>query len=1154
MMLDKLKKAMGTKASFTLGGVADGFDAHLVSDIARLSDKPLLHIARDARRMDDLARGFSFFAPDIPVLTFPAWDCLPYDRLSPQSHIMAARMAVLAQLESGVKPPLIILTTVTAIMQKLPPRAHIAQHHFAAKSGDMIARETLIDFLTTHGYVRATMVMEAGDFAIRGNIIDLFPSGALAPIRLDLFGDQIESIREFDPETQRTTQQCDKIHLMPANEVLLESHTVKTFRRAYVTTFGGQAAQDPLYQAVSETMRYQGMEHWLGLFYDTPLETLFDYMGDYHVSLDMQAQDSMHARDGQIEDYFTARQTALAVENTPYRPCEPEQLYLTLNEIEKILNNNGFMCLSHFNEGGENKAHNFTFMTHIGRNFSAERQMKNANVFEELIAHITALHAKGKRVAIACWTQGSRDRLISVLADHDMHNITICNHWQDVERLGPHIVGLCLLGLETGYETEDFALIGEQDILGDRMVRRSSKKRADNFLTEATSLNYGDYVVHVEHGIGRFEGLETLSISGAPHDCLKLVYQDNARLFLPVENIELLSRYGGDGLSVVLDRLGGAAWQARKARLKKKLRDMADQLIKIAAQRSLKSAPPLIPQGGAYDEFCARFAYEETDDQLTAIEAVLGDLAQGRPMDRLICGDVGFGKTEIALRAAFIAAMSGQQVAVIAPTTLLVRQHMKLFSARFAHFPLNIAELSRLVARKQAADVKQGLAEGTIDIVIGTHALLAKKISFKHLGLLIVDEEQHFGVAHKERLKEMRADMHVLTLTATPIPRTLQMSLNGVRDLSLIATPPVDRLAVHTFISPFDAVVMREALLREKYRAGQSFFIVPRIADLDEVVEFLQLHVPEVKFITAHGQLAAGDLEDRMAAFYDGHFDVLISTSIIESGLDIPTANTIIIHKADMFGLAQLYQMRGRVGRSKVRAYAYLTYVATKILTPAAQKRLDVLQSLDRLGAGFNLASHDLDLRGAGNLLGEEQSGQIREVGFELYQSMLEEAIANQQGELVQEAWSPQINIGLGVLIPETYVRDLEIRMGLYRRLSTLQSSDDINAFGAELIDRFGELPKETDYLLRVVVIKNHCYRANIEKIDAGDKGAVIRFRQNNFANPQGLIAYLDEAAHTVKLRADHHLVVKGKWMDETQRLKEIKHIVEKLAHIAHAA
>ncbi|WP_286799912.1 transcription-repair coupling factor, partial [Oceanicaulis sp. UBA2681] len=584
--------------------------------------------------------------------------------------------------------------------------------------------------------------------------------------------------------------------------------------------------------------------------------------------------------------------------------------------------------------------------------------------------------------------------------------------------------------------------------------------------------------------------------------------------------------------------------------------DMADQLIKIAATRNARDAEVLTPPSGLYDEFAARFPYVETDDQLHAIDDVFSDFARGRPMDRLICGDVGFGKTEVALRAAFVAAMSGRQVAIVAPTTLLARQHFKTFEERFKGWPVKVRQLSRLVPAKQATATRKELAEGTCEIVIGTHALLAKTVKFADLGLLVIDEEQRFGVKHKERLKELKSDVHVLTLTATPIPRTLQLSMAGIRDLSIIATPPVDRLAVRTYVTPFDSVTVREALLRERYRGGQSYYVAPRITDLDEISRFLREQVPEVSFVVAHGQMSGSQLEDIMTAFYEGRYDVLVSTTIVESGIDIPTANTMIIHRADMFGLAPLYQLRGRVGRAKARAYAYLTTPANQKLTATADKRLKVLQSLDSLGAGFTLASHDLDLRGGGNLLGEEQSGHIKDVGVELYQSMLEEAVASLQGDssLEERDWSPAINVGAAVLIPEEYVPDLDVRMALYRRLSSLDTKQEREGFAAELIDRFGKLPDEVESLLQVVALKALCKRANVAKLDAGPKGAVATFREHGFGDPAALIELMTKRPADYKLRPDNTLVLKGDFPDPMDRLKGALRLLAPVADAARRA
>ena len=716
-----------------------------------------------------------------------------------------------------------------------------------------------------------------------------------------------------------------------------------------------------------------------------------------------------------------------------------------------------------------------------------------------------------------------------------------------------------VLGVERGFVGERLALVAEQDLLGERISRPPRRrKRADQFIAEATEIAEGDLVVHQEYGIGRYDGLTTLSVSGAPHDCLRLIYDGSEKLFLPVENIEVLSRYGSEQQGVALDKLGGTGWQTRKSRMKNRIRDMAAALIRTAAERKVHDADVMMPPEGSFDEFCARFPFAETEDQSRAIADVLEDLASGRPMDRLICGDVGFGKTEVALRAAFISAMSGAQVAIVVPTTLLARQHFRTFSERFADLPVRVAQLSRMVPAKEAVEIRKGITDGSVNIVVGTHALLAKSIQFAALGLLVIDEEQHFGVAHKERLKQLRADVHVLTLTATPIPRTLQLALTGVREMSVIATPPVDRLAVRTFIMPFDSVVVREAIQRERFRGGQVFCVVPRIEDMPRIAERLREIVPEARTAQAHGRLAPTELERVMTEFSDGKFDILLSTNIVESGLDMPAVNTLVIHRADMFGLGQLYQLRGRVGRGKQRGYAYLTWPQTHRLSAAAQKRLEVMQTLDSLGAGFTLASHDLDIRGAGNLLGDEQSGHIREVGIELYQQMLEDAVADLRAGAGKRAaeerdWTPNITLGLPVLIPETYVRDLPVRLGLYRRIGALASDAETEAMAAELVDRFGPLPPEVENLLAVVSLKRACREAGVEKLEAGPKGMVVTFRGNAFRNPAGLVAWLGSKGGLVRLRPDHKLAV-SREMDVAERVRMARDTLGSLARIADQA
>ncbi len=832
-------------------------------------------------------------------------------------------------------------------------------------------------------------------------------------------------------------------------------------------------------------------------------------------------------------------------------------MYFTEREWKRVIAERAVRQITPFDEAESSERTVTSFAGRIGRNFAVEKAVEQVSIFDTVRGHINRLRSEGRRVIIAAWTPGARERLFALLKDHGVPvaDMVRVETLPAAEALPKDTIALTVLGLEHGFETPDLAVIGEQDMLGDRLVRpRRKARKAADVITEATALSVSDLVVHADHGIGRFEGLKTITALGAPHDCLEIVYHGGDKLYLPVENIELLSRYGSDEAGAQLDRLGGVAWQSRKARLKQRLLEIASELIKVAALRQLKEAPAIAAPAGAYDEFVARFPYDETEDQAASIEAVLGDLNSGKPMDRLVCGDVGFGKTEVALRAALVASLGGYQVAVVVPTTLLSRQHFKTFSQRFEGLPVRVAQASRMVTPKELADTKADMKSGQVDIVVGTHALLGKQIEFQRLGLLIIDEEQHFGVAHKERLKQLREDVHVLTLSATPIPRTLQLALSGVRELSLITTPPVDRLAVRTHISPFDPVIIREALRRERYRGGQSFYVCPRLSDLDDVAEFLAEQVPELRVARAHGQLTPTELEDVMTAFYEGQYDVLLSTAIVESGLDIPNANTLVVHRADMFGLAQLYQLRGRVGRSKARAYAYFTTPSGKTLTPAAAKRLKVLQSLDQLGAGFSLASHDLDIRGAGNLLGDEQSGHIREVGFELYQSMLEEAIeALKGGDLgvAADQWSPTITLGTAVLIPESYVSDLQLRLGLYRRLSALEKRVDIDAFAMEMVDRFGQLPEEVTALLDVMEIKGLCRQAGIQQLDAGPKGATVVFRKGAFANPEGLVHYLTRNRATVKLQPDQKLLFRGDWEKPEVRLTGVRDIATALAHIA---
>ncbi|SFO56658.1 transcription-repair coupling factor [Cohaesibacter marisflavi] len=1163
--MSTIAKSLASSMMLHVSHVPDGLEGLAVAEVAEAhlkADKSkkiaAVYIARDDRRMASMEQALKFFSPKLTCLSFPAWDCVPYDRVSPNAEISARRMTALSRLAYNIfDAPVILLTSVNAMLQRVPSKESVKKQSWSAKPGNSVDMDDLIVWLETNGFLRTPTVREHGEYAVRGGIVDLFVPGAEEPVRLDFFGDTLESIRKFDQHTQRTVGQLRGIDLVSASEVVLTEDAISNFRRRYTSNFGATTRDDLLYQAISNGHRYQGIEHWLPYF-NEDLQTLFDFTDDAPVILDPLSDDAITERLDVIQDHYAARRETLDSgldQGVPYKPVEPHLLYLDREGWSGILGSQKRVRLSPFDvpETGVETVVNMGGKQ--GRTFAAERSAENVNVFDAVIEHIKTVKENKKRVTIACWTPGSAERMHQVLTDHEMRGLVPFETWQARQVIKPNQVGLTVLELESGFETDKDVVIGEQDILGDRLVRsKRRRKKSSDVLTEAASLTEGDIVVHIEHGIGRFMGLQTVDAAGAPHDCLEIHYAGGDKLFLPVENIELLSRYGSEDTEAQLDKLGGVAWQARKSKMKERIRMMADQLIKVAAERELRKAERITPPEGLYDEFVARFPFDETEDQFNAIEQVFDDMGSGRPMDRLICGDVGFGKTEVALRAAFIAAMNGRQVAVVVPTTLLARQHYKNFVDRFAGFPLVIEQASRLVSTKKLNETKRGLKDGSVDIVVGTHALLGKSVDFRDLGLLIIDEEQHFGVKHKERLKELRADVHVLTLSATPIPRTLQLALTGVRELSLIATPPVDRLAVRTFISPFDKLTIREALLRERYRGGQSFYVCPRVSDIAQVHTFLEEQVPEVKVAVAHGQMPAGQLDDIMTAFYDGKFDVLLSTTIVESGIDVPTANTLIVHRADMFGLSQLYQLRGRVGRSKTRAYALFTVPAKKTLTPTAERRLKVLQSLDTLGAGFQLASHDLDIRGAGNLLGEEQSGHVKEVGYELYQQMLEEAVASlRSGDLtiMEDKWSPQISIGTPVLIPDSYVHDLQLRLNLYRRLADLVEADEIDEFGSELTDRFGPQPEEVKHLLKIVYIKGLCRKANVEKIDAGPKGAVLAFRNNEFANPAGLVQYITEQGSLAKLRPDQKIFLARSWNSASDRLKGTAVIMTQLAKLA---
>ena len=1106
-----------------LGEVPEGSEPLLINEISENSNNNILIIARDLKRYQQLKDGLEFFL-NKDVLFYPQWDCVPYDRISPNKLITSKRLETLSRLSNEKDKSKIILTTIQASCQRTLSLDEVKNKFISLKPGEVIDINNLVNFFVSNGYEKTPTVREHGEFSVRGGIIDFY-SPLNKPIRLDLFGNTIDSIKSFDLITQRSLELLKEIFVYPASEIILNDKTIENFRINFNKKFGSQKEKVKIYDSISEGISYPGMEHWLPFFYNQT-GSIFDYIDKPIILLDHLYDSSLEDFLETVNDHFQSRKdyddNKLSKVENKYFSIEPSNLYQNKEEYNKNLRSRNCIRISPFKKPDA-----------INLNGKASSKYSNiksnrsdSSSYENLKSDILDFTKKNKKIIIACSSLGSSERVSKILINNGI--LSNFKNLESFKNIDQKNIYLTVLNLNSGFHFDDYIFISEQDIFGEKFYRPRIIRKAENFIREISSVMPGDAVVHVDHGIGRFENLSTLEINNAKHECLLIKYANDDKLYLPVENIEVLSRYGSDISDEMLDKLGGISWTTRKENLKKKIKFLAEELISVAAKRQLSKAEMFNVPEDFYEEFCSRFSFEETNDQLNAINDVLNDLEKGLPMDRLICGDVGFGKTEIALRASFLAAMSGKQVSILAPTTLLARQHYETFKERFKGFPINVFELSRLTPKKDS--VIKSINSGSCDIVIGTHSLLGEKINFSDLGLLIIDEEQHFGVKHKEKIKKLRDNVHVLTLTATPIPRTLQLAMTGVRDLSIIASPPIDRRAIETYVFPNDPLVVKEALLRERHRGGQSFYVVPRISDIEDIEEYFKEFIPEINYITVHGQMPSKQIEDRINDFYMGSYDVLISTTIIESGLDIPNANTLIIHRSDMFGLSQLYQIRGRVGRSKVKAYAYLTYKEHKKLGKNALKRLEVLQSLDSLGAGFNLASYDLEIRGSGNLLGEEQSGQIKEVGIELYQNMLEETIdelKNTTQKSKNNQWSPKISLPLSILIPEDYISDLTIRMEIYKRLSSIILEEEIDEIAAELIDRFGSLPQEVETLIDTIGLKNLCKKTNIEKIDCGNNGFLISFKNNTFSNPAELIKYINNKKNYISIRPDQRLFVK---------------------------
>ena len=1112
----------------SINGIRDGLIPFVLAYLTKKNN--VFYIAMNDLELSQINRFISSNFKEINVCPIPSWDCLPFDVSSPNYNIISERVKTFTDMSFKLNDESnnnnLFLTTINGVFLKTASVDFYKQNFINIKKEKEISFNNIRDFLIKIGYSRVQTVRELGEFSIRGSILDVFPIGHGKAFRIDFLGDYIDSIKEMDPLTQRSNLSITEIDIYPSNEYLLNEKNIQNFRSKFRSVVGSKSLDSDIYEKITSGIKFNGIEHFLPLMHQNSLCSIFDFLNKKNliVLLTKNFSNLISRREEEILSFSEDR----ILNNEDYSSIKVEDLYLTKFEIEDKFN---YFKTIKFNEfdilDNEKSNLNLNSKPLIIDNFVKDDEHKNKvhNIIEFCINE----NKKGKKVLLVTEEQARLKNLINFFEESLVNNnikfetIEIQN--LIVDNLKSSFSFTVSPYLESFYFNNQYVIF-DRDLFGiPKQKKRSWRRKTENFLKDVNSIDAGDLVAHIDHGIGRYDGLEKISSNGIDHDCLRLIYYGGDKLYLPVENMNLLSRVGDSSFSRELDKLGAASWQSRKANVKKRIRDMAEKLIRVAAQREVINTDKIeIPKN--YEEFSNKFPFELTDDQENAINEIISDFEVGKLMDRLICGDVGFGKTEVAIRASFIIASAGYQVALVAPTTILVKQHYKSFFERFKNTSIKVSALSRMTNLSERQSIKQDLISGDINIIIGTHALLSNDVDFNNLGLLIIDEEQHFGVAQKEKIKELQGNIHVLTLTATPIPRTLQLSLSGIKKLSLISTPPVNRLAIRTFVIEWDSVVLIDALLREKNRGGQIFVVCPRVKDIDSLYDRINKMTPELSISVAHGQMKVNELDKSINDFSEGKVDILISTNIIESGIDIPNANTMIIHKSDMFGLSQLYQLRGRVGRGKQRAYTYFTIEKNKTLLKKSQQRLDVIKTLDNLGAGFSLASYDMDIRGAGNLLGDEQSGQIKEVGVELYQDMLKDAVNSFKNgsKQIEEVWSPSISLGLSVLIPENYVYDLSTRMSLYRKAGELLNSDDIKNFSDELFDRFGPPPSQVNNLLTTLMIKNKCLKCKINFVDAGPKGLLLGFKNNFFKETEKLITLVNNSSGQLKIRPDQKL------------------------------
>ena len=1114
-----------------------------LAEAARAHGGPLLVVTADMAQAYRLESELSFYgSADLPVLIFPDWETLPYDHFSPHQDIISQRLATLYRLPSLKRG--ILIVPVATLMQRVAPRSFLEAHSLLVDVGDRLDLEPMRERLERAGYQCVSQVVEHGEFAVRGSLLDLYPMGSSLPFRIDLFDDEVESIRTFDPESQRTAEGVEKIHLLPAREFPLDDAGTGRFRGAYRATFEGDPKKSPIYREVSAGNAPAGVEYYLPLFFETT-ENLFDYLP--HNALIVRFEHVERAADeflGQVQSRFDEHRYDLE------RPLlEPERLYLTGEELVERWN--GFPAIEvqgpEIEKGGENYATKAPPELAL-----APRAARPAGALLDFI------EAFGGRVLFAAESAGRREALLELLGSNALKPPAFDDWAAFVD--GDATLGITVAPLERGLVSDTIAVIAESQLFGERAMQRRRRKArrardGEAVVRDLTELAVGAPVVHEDHGVGRYLGLQTIETGdGGANEYLTLEYSGEAKLYVPVASLHLISRYtGADPENAPLHKLGTEQWAKAKRRAAEKIRDVAAELLDLYARRAARVGTAMEPVEEELNQFAGAFPFEETEDQGTAIEAVLEDLAAPKPMDRVVCGDVGFGKTEVAMRAAFAAASAGKQVAMLVPTTLLANQHHQNFRDRFADWPIRIEALSRFGGKKSQDKALAGISDGTVDVVIGTHKLLGKEIKFKNLGLVIIDEEHRFGVRQKEMLKKLRAEVDILTLTATPIPRTLNMAMAGMRDLSIIATPPAKRLAVKTFIGEWDKALINEACQREIKRGGQVYFVHNKVQDIEKVARELEEIVPGANIRIAHGQMREQELERVMLDFYHQRFNVLVATTIIESGIDIPTANTIIINRADRFGLAQLHQMRGRVGRSHHRAYAYLVIPDKRAITADAVKRLEAIESLEDLGAGFMLASHDLEIRGAGELLGDEQSGQIHEIGFSLYTELLERAVKALKSGQTPELEKPmhhgtEIDLGIPALIPDDYLPDVHTRLILYKRIANAENPEELKELQVEMIDRFGLLPDQTKNLFAVTGLKLKATPMGVKKIEAGPQGGRLLFEAEPDIDPMKLIQLIQSHPAQYKLDGQEKFRFIGPMESREDRLRAVEYLLGQIA------